>query len=223
MSITFIITAGGIGKRMGSEIPKQFLELNGKPILVHTLENLYAFEPIAQFIITLPEDWIGFWQELIQNYSIQIPHKIINGGKERFHSIQNALQEATGEIIAIHDGVRPFVSHATLNCLIEKTKIHHAAIPVLGIQESLREIIGTNSRHVNREKYKLVQTPQCFKNELIKRAYDQPYVNNFTDDASVLEALGHKVELVDGNPENIKITSPLDLEIGKSIRNMKPI
>jgi 2-C-methyl-D-erythritol 4-phosphate cytidylyltransferase len=213
MKKTFIVTAGGIGKRMGSEIPKQFIEIQGKPILMHTLENLYSFSPDAQFILTLPVEWFSYWNDLIKKHKFQITIDLIEGGKERFDSIQNALKLVTGDIVAIHDGVRPFVSHTTLQNLFEKVSSHKAVIPIVSINESLREIVGDYSEHIQREKYKIVQTPQIFQTEIIKSAYTQPFSDEFTDDASVVEKSGTRIELVQGNYENIKITSPEDLKL----------
>lgn len=221
MTKTFIITAGGIGKRMGTEIPKQFIEINDKPILLYTLENLHQFDQDAQLIVTLPFEWISYWNEFMERKSINIPHEVVEGGKERFYSIQNALKKATGEVIAIHDGVRPFVSHSTLNRLFEKVKDCKAVIPVLSVKESMREITENPSKHINRERYKMVQTPQCFQRELIVGAYEQPFDQHFTDDASVVESSGYFVELVDGNEENIKLTTPFDLQVAKTILSQK--
>ena len=213
MKRSFVVTAGGIGKRMGSEIPKQFIEIQGKPILMHTLENLYAFASDAQFILTLPSEWFSYWNDLIKNKKFTIPIELVEGGKERFHSIQNALKIVNGDVVAIHDGVRPFVSHTTLQNLFEKVSSHKAVIPILSIKESLREIVGDYSKHVQREKYKIVQTPQIFQTEIIKSAYTLTFSPEFTDDASVVEKSGTRIELVEGNNENIKITTPEDLNL----------
>jgi 2-C-methyl-D-erythritol 4-phosphate cytidylyltransferase len=217
MQKSFIITAGGIGKRMNSDLPKQFLELDKKPILLLTLENLHAFDSQAEFIITLPSEWMDYWKEVLIKHSCTIPHQLIPGGQERFHSIKNALEAATGEVIAIHDGVRPFVSHQTLDRLFQDLNRNLAVIPVLSIKESLRKIDVSETEHVNRENFKLVQTPQCFERTLINQAYQQDYDRNFTDDASVVEAYGYKITWVEGNEENIKITSPFDLLIAQTL------
>lgn len=217
MQKSFIITAGGIGKRMNSDLPKQFLELDKKPILLLTLENLHAFDSQAEFIITLPSEWMDYWKEVLIKHSCSIPHQLIPGGQERFHSIKNALEAATGEVIAIHDGVRPFVSHQTLDRLFQDLNRNLAVIPVLSIKESLRKIDVSETEHVNRENFKLVQTPQCFERTLINQAYQQDYDRNFTDDASVVEAYGYKITWVEGNEENIKITSPFDLLIAQTL------
>ncbi len=222
MKKSFIITAGGIGKRMNSNLPKQFLELENKPILLLTLENLHAFDSEAEFIITLPIEWMDYWKEILTKHSCTITHQLISGGLERFHSIKNALEAATGEVIAIHDGVRPFVSHQTLDRLFQDLNRNLAVIPVLSIKESLRKMEVSETEHVNRENFKLVQTPQCFERNLIIQAYQQDFNSSFTDDASVVEAHGYKIAWVDGNEENIKITSPFDLLIAKSLIKNEP-
>jgi len=210
-----IITAGGIGKRMGTELPKQFLLVKGKPIIFHTIQKFYAVDSEIEIIVVLPESSVPFWEMLCQKYLFTIEHKVVVGGEERFHSIQNGLIETTGDIIAVHDAVRPCVSKDVIrNCFVTAEKFG-AAIPVLSISESLRKIVGENSNAVNREDFKIVQTPQCFKIEIIQKAYRQHYSKLFTDDASVVEADGQKINLIDGNRENIKITTPEDLKLAE--------
>jgi 2-C-methyl-D-erythritol 4-phosphate cytidylyltransferase len=213
MTTTFIVTAGGLGKRMGSDIPKQFIEIHGKPILMHTLLKLQAFNSQAQFILTLPSDWCAYWVDLQKKHDFTMDIRVVDGGKERFHSIKNALKFAEGEIIAIHDGVRPLISHETLQGLMEGVAKHRAVIPVLGIKESVRLISENTSETINRDLLKIVQTPQVFTKELIQRAYECEFSNIFTDDASVVEKTGVSIHFVQGNEENIKITTPLDLQL----------
>lgn len=208
---TFIITAGGIGKRMESELPKQFLLLKNKPVLLHTLERFYEADQTAQIFITLPEDWLDYWNKLIRQYHCSIPHKVISGGKERYDSIKNALKEAEGNIISIHDGVRPLVSVKTINDCIQSAEEKGNGIPCFPIKESVRKLSGNCSTAVNRTDYVLVQTPQCFSSEIIKKAYEQPFHPGITDDASLVEEAGYDIYLVKGNEENIKITTPTDL------------
>ena len=215
MTTTFIVTAGGIGKRMGSDIPKQFIEINGLPILMHTLHKLHGFNSKAQFILTLPGDWFDYWNDLRKKHDFLIDVELVEGGQERFHSIKNALKIAQGDIIAIHDGVRPLVSKDTLERLVDGVKKYRAVIPVLGMKESVRMLRENQSEAINRDLVKIVQTPQFFSNELIQRAYKSEFSNEFTDDASVVEKLGFSVELVPGNEENIKITTPLDLKMAE--------
>lgn len=215
MTTTFIVTAGGIGKRMGTDIPKQFIEINGLPILMHTLLKLYTFNSKAQLILTLPGDWFDYWKDLRKKHDFLIDVELVEGGQERFHSIKNALKFAQGDIIAIHDGVRPLVSKDTLERLVDGVKKYRAVIPVLGIKESVRMLRENQSEAINRDLVKIVQTPQFFIKELIQRAYTSEFSNEFTDDASVVEKLGFSVELVPGNEENIKITTPLDLKMAE--------
>jgi 2-C-methyl-D-erythritol 4-phosphate cytidylyltransferase len=212
-TFSIILTAGGIGQRMGAEIPKQFLEIAGKPILLHTLERFYSFDPSAQIIITLPSDQEKFWQKIFEKHVCSIPHQVIIGGKERYHSIKNALQFCTGEFVAIHDGVRPLVSKGTWERCTNAVDKYGQVIPAIPIRESIRQIFDDASRAVNRAEYCIVQTPQCFKKDVIQRAYENPYHSGITDDAGLVEELGMQIHLVEGNEENIKITTPYDLKI----------
>jgi 2-C-methyl-D-erythritol 4-phosphate cytidylyltransferase len=217
MKRSIIITAGGIGKRMESELPKQFLRLGNKPVLLHTLERFFAFDPTAQLLLTLPKDWVGYWQTILEEYNIQIPHELVDGGLERFHSIHNALDKCTGDQIAIHDGVRPLVSLATIERCFEGLNNASAVVPVMGLKDSIRKGVFEKSESVDRTQYFLVHTPQCFDAKTIKKAYLQGFNPRFTDDASVVEAIGVCPLLVLSNEENIKITSPIDLKILSAI------
>lgn len=212
---TIIITAGGIGTRMQSDVPKQFLVIDDQPVLMHTLRRFYSFDPKIQIILTLPSDWISYWKELLEKYQCDIPHQIVEGGKERFDSIKNALRMSQGNLIGVHDGVRPFVSKKTISeCFLTAEKVG-AAIPYLPIHESMRQISGETSVGVNRVEFVTVQTPQCFQREILLNAYEQSFKNSFTDDASVVESNGGKITLVLGNQENIKITTPNDIKIAE--------
>lgn len=213
MKKSIIITAGGIGKRMESEIPKQFLLLGSKPVLIHTLERFFEFDPTAQLIVTLPKDWTDHWKALLSKYDIHIPHELVDGGTERFHSIQNALAICTGEQIAIHDGVRPLVSNETIARCFAGLNHSKAVVPVLNLKDSLRTGTLEKSESVDRSRFYLVHTPQCFDASIIRQAYLQGYQAHFTDDASVVEAIGVSPLLVMSNEENIKVTSPTDLKI----------
>jgi len=208
---SIIITAAGSGKRMGSEIPKQFLPLLGKPVLMHTIERLHAWSPESQLVLTLPGHSIGEWQQLSVEHAFTIDLTIIAGGAERYHSIQNALQTCTGEVIAVHDGVRPLVSTETLNRLFDAAEIHPAVIPVTPVKDSLRSVEGTGSHAVPRSLFRIVQTPQVFHAAVLEKAYELPFSENLTDDASLVEQSGIAIYLVDGNEENLKITTPSDL------------
>ncbi len=212
---TVIITAGGIGKRMEANLPKQFLCIDGKPILMRTIQRFFDYNSAIQIIVTLPHDWVEFWKELCEKHNFQISHEIVDGGKERFHSIKNALQKANGSIVAVHDGVRPFVSKETIQSCMMEAKMKGAAIPFLEMKESIREIGIGNSRAVNRARFITIQTPQCFQKEILVNAYKQEYHAGITDDASLVEQMGITIQLVPGNEENSKITSPIDLKIAE--------
>lgn len=218
MKLYALIVAGGTGKRMGAEIPKQYLELAGKPVLMHTLERFKAFDDSIEIITVLPENQIRFWADLQKKYSFTIPHTLVKGGKSRFFSVRNGLKFVeTPGIVAIHDGVRPFVSLDTITRCFETAKKLGNAIPVISPIDTLRMVDENGSYPINRLHVKQVQTPQVFKAELIKQAYEQEYIPGFTDDATVLEKTGVKINLVEGNRENIKITNPEDLLISNAL------
>lgn len=216
-----IITAGGVGKRMGTEIPKQFLLLAGQPILMRTLQQMQSFLPEAQFIITLPEEWKIEWKRLCKEHMCNIPHDVVSGGTERFHSVKNALEKCIGENILIHDGVRPLVNKETVNRGMNSLKTHASSVPVLEIVESMRKRVEDINQSVNRSQYVVVQTPQCFHRKEIVRAYEVDFDPNFTDDASVLERAGHEIFLFEGNRENVKITQQSDLGLAEHYWSMR--
>lgn len=218
-----IIVAGGSGKRMNAEIPKQFIEIHGKPILMHTLEVFHRFDESMQLILVLPTVQIEVWKELCKKYSFEFPHKIVAGGQTRFESVKNGLKDIkVPALVAVHDGVRPLISLETISRCFESAEKFGAAIPVFDLVESIRQVTETGSQSVDRKAYKLVQTPQVFDAELLKKAYEQDFSPLFTDDASVVEAIGQHVELVEGNRENIKLTTGIDLEIAEILmRNKK--
>jgi 2-C-methyl-D-erythritol 4-phosphate cytidylyltransferase len=214
-----IIVAGGSGRRMDAEIPKQFLLLNGKPVLMHTCDTFYRFDPSLSFIIVLPAIHIATWETLCKTHSFTIPHHIVEGGPERFYSVRNALQAIHHDenLVAIHDGVRPLVSHETIQTAFDTAYKYGNATPVIPVIESVREQSSTENHIIDRSILQLIQTPQVFKCSLICKAYEQDYSSTFTDDASVLEKMGEKIVLTKGNPENIKITRPIDLIIAEAL------
>lgn len=214
-----VIVAGGKGTRMQSDLPKQFLLLKGKPILMHTLEVFYTFDASVEIILVLPKDQQVYWKELCEEFSFSVPHQIADGGSTRFHSVFNGLSKIKDEgVVAIHDGVRPFVSLSVLATCYGEAEKKKAIIPVIDVQESLREIKGEGeTRMVDRSKFLIVQTPQVFEVETLKNAYKQPYTSLFTDDASVVEANGGVIHTVKGNEENIKLTTPYHLKIAESL------
>lgn len=213
---TVIIVAGGTGKRMQADIPKQFIELKSKPILMHTIEVFVKYDHHINIIVVLPENQMAVWKQMCKKYNFNITHQMVAGGVTRFDSVKNGLELAPDEgLVAVHDGVRPLVSVQTIHRCFEKAERTGAAIPVVDIVESIRKVDGNDNEAVDRNLYKAVQTPQVFDVQILKAAYRQDYVPTFTDDASVVEAFGHKISIVEGNKENIKITTPFDLEIGE--------
>lgn len=215
MDKSVIIVAGGKGERMKSDTPKQFLECADKPILMHTITIFWNFDKEMKILLVLPESQIQYWAELIKKYRFNIPHRVIAGGKTRFHSVKNAidtLDEKT-ELVAIHDGVRPLVSQDTIERCFETAEKTGSAIPALALSESIRQVFDNKSIALDRSRYKMVQTPQVFRADIVIKSYQQPFSEKYTDDASVVETLGYKIHLVDGNVENIKITTPYDLKM----------
>ena len=212
-----IIVAGGKGLRMGGEVPKQFLPIGGIPVLMRTMMRFRAYSPDLQIILVLPKAQQEYWRSLCQQHQFNIPYLLADGGKTRFHSVQNGLalipDDADG-VVGVHDGVRPFVSVAVIGRCYEEARKSQAVIPVVPVVETLRHVTeGTKPR----DEYRLVQTPQCFDIQLLKAANTQPYTDAFTDDASVVESYGHAITLVDGNRENIKITTPGDLRMAEML------
>lgn len=211
-----IIVAGGSGSRMGAAQPKQFLPLNGKAILQHSIECFHRVDPTFKYIVVLPEQHADYWANhcRIKNYPVK--HEIVFGGPERFYSVRNAVEQLKGKgIAAIHDAVRPLVSKDTIKRVLDMAAKQGNAVPVIEVEESLRKINSVSSEHVNRRDYRIVQTPQAFDIELLKHAYRQAFHPTFTDDASVVEASGVKINLVEGNRENIKITHPKDIKLAE--------
>ena len=219
-----IIVAGGKGLRMGSDIPKQFLPIGGKPVLMRTLERFREYSADLQIILVLPEAQQDYWRQLCEKYHFDVKYQLANGGQTRFHSVQNGLalvpDDAEG-VVGVHDGVRPFPSIEVIRNCFETARTAKAVIPVIPVVETVRHLEGERSVTVPRDEYKLVQTPQTFDIQLLKAANRQPYNDGFTDDASVVESYGHEITLVEGNRENIKITTPYDITIAEATLNSK--
>ena len=232
-----IIVAGGKGLRMGSDIPKQFLPIGGKPVLMRTIERFREYSEDLKIILVLPEAQQDYWQELCRKYNFQIEYLLANGGQTRFHSVQNGLalvpDDAEG-VVGVHDGVRPFPSIEVIHNCYETARTAKAVIPVIPVVETVRHLTREQessdisltshlspltSKTVPRDDYRLVQTPQTFDIQLLKAANRQPYNDGFTDDASVVESYGHAITLVEGNRENIKITTPYDIVVAEAIIN----
>lgn len=219
MSDYVIIVAGGKGLRMGSDIPKQFLPIGGRPVLMRTLERFRDYSPTLHIILVLPKAQQDYWQQLCREYDFRVEYQLADGGETRFHSVQHGLalipDDAEG-VVGVHDGVRPFPSMEVIRNCYETARTAKAVIPVTPVVETLRLLSApSSSRTVPRDDYRLVQTPQTFDIQLLKAANRQPYCDGFTDDASVVESYGHAITLVDGNRENIKLTTPYDLKLAE--------
>jgi 2-C-methyl-D-erythritol 4-phosphate cytidylyltransferase len=213
-----LIVAGGSGSRMGSELPKQFIELAGKPILMHTIEAFLQFDRSINIVLVLPGEQIDHWHRLCQKHHFSIEHTITQGGETRFQSVKNGLSCITEPgLIGVHDGVRPFVSLDTLSRTYELAAQKGNAVPVIDAYESVREATEMKNRALNRSHIKLVQTPQVFHSSVLIEAYQTPFKETFTDDASVVEAAGLTIYLSEGNRENIKLTTPFDLKIARCL------
>lgn len=226
-----IIVAGGKGLRMGGEVPKQFLPVGGIPVLMRTMMRFHQFSPMLQLILVLPKPQQDYWCNLCRQHNFPLPadassqpsklsYQLADGGATRFHSVQSGLtlipDDADG-LVGVHDGVRPFVSVDVIARCYDVARTDRAVVPVVPVVESMRLIDGQSSKSVPRADYRLVQTPQVFDIQLLKAANRQPYSDAFTDDASVVESYGHSVTMVDGNRENIKITTPFDLKIAEAL------
>lgn len=218
MKKAVIIVAGGSGSRMKSDIPKQFLLLKDEPILMHTIRAFYNYDVAIKVVLVLPSEQLDYWQQLCEAYSFKIEHQITEGGSSRFHSVQNGLKLINELcLVGVHDGVRPLVNSDTLERCYTGAEINGNAIPVTDSIESIRELQDDSNIAVDRSVYKMVQTPQVFTVEILQEAYKQEFTNLFTDDASVVEKLGIQIHLVEGNRENIKVTTPMDLKIGECL------
>ena len=216
---TILIVAGGRGTRMGGPQPKQFLELAGRPVLMHTLEAFDRWDASARLIVVLPEDQIDTWKRLCEAHVFGRIHRVVAGGETRFHSVRNGLGAvASNGLIAVHDGVRPLVAPSVIAACFAAAADGGAAVPVVPVVESVREVdTDGGSRPVDRTRLRVVQTPQVFRADVLRAAYCLPYDPRFTDDASVVEASGVAVRLVPGNRENIKLTTPMDLLLAEQL------
>jgi 2-C-methyl-D-erythritol 4-phosphate cytidylyltransferase len=213
-----IIVAGGVGKRMGGDLPKQYHLLRSKPILIRTLEAVHNSAPDAKIILVIAKEMFEFWNKMCKDYDCKVEHKLAEAGKERFFSVLSGIKALEGEdidLVAVHDGVRCFVDKEIFdNCFLTAKKFGAAICACTSI-----ESVRYKDNAVNRDEIYLVQTPQCFKYEILKKAYESPYNVSFTDDASVVEALGEKIHIVEGSRKNIKITTPLDFKIAEFFIN----
>ena len=215
-----IIVAGGSGTRFGAEMPKQFLELGGRPILMRTIQAFGENSDVAfDVIVTLPEGQMALWHDLCDRYGFTVPHRVVPGGETRWHSVKNALNSigvmTDVDIIAVHDGVRPLVTAELIDRTIAAARQTGAAIPVVALNDSVRQVTGDISHALDRSSLRAVQTPQAFAARLLIDAYSSPYQPTFTDDASVVERLNHPISLVEGDTRNLKITRPMDLALAE--------
>lgn len=218
MKKSVIVVAGGSGLRMGSSVPKQFLLLNNLPVLMHTLKRFYEFDVEINIIVVLPENETERWKSLIAKYNFQIKHTITSGGPTRFHSVKNGLSHISENcLIAIHDGVRPLCSPTLINHCFEEAENFSNAIPAIKITDSIRETNRENNFSLDREKLRIIQTPQCFKSSPLIKAYENKNAESFTDDAGVFESSGNKIHLVNGEKSNIKITEYTDLSVAAAL------
>lgn len=216
-----ILVAGGKGLRMGSDIPKQFLPLRGRPVLMHTIDVFRRTYPDIHIILVLPREQQDYWRQLCGQHDYDVEVCVADGGETRFHSVRNGLSQipdgARG-VVGVHDGVRPFVSPEAIRRCYEAAEEFGAVVPVVPVVETVRQLLADgSSMTVDRNAYRLVQTPQTFDIQLLKKAYGQPFDPFFTDDASVVEAMGHPIKLVEGNNENIKLTNPADLKLAEGM------
>lgn len=215
-----IIVAGGVGRRMGASLPKQFMMLGNNPILVHTINRMREALPAAEIVVVLPEEYIPLWNNLSARFDVA-QHRVVAGGKERFHSVAAGLAALSDEVkyIAVQDGVRPLVSKRLIISLILAAENHEAVIPAIAPADSCRVIDGNESQIIDRNTLRLVQTPQVFQAAVLQQAYTQPFSPAFTDDASVVEQAGTKVHICEGERTNIKITTPEDISFAEAIIN----
>jgi len=214
-----IIVAGGTGTRMQAAVPKQFLLLAGKPVLMHTIEAFHSSAAKPAIILVLPVDYHTYWNELCVEHHFKVPHQLITGGETRFHSVKNGLDliSDTDTVIAVHDAVRPLVSRTIIEDTYQYAAGHGNAVTCVKSRDSVRLMEAGVSRSLVRDEVYLVQTPQTFQSAQIKRAYEQVYDPKFTDDASVVEETGIKINLFEGSHQNIKITFPEDIAIAEAI------
>lgn len=218
MQRSTIIVAGGLGKRMGAAMPKQFLLLKGRPLLMWTLEAFHGYDAGMPLVLVLSPDHHDTWKALCATHAFGLPHTLVAGGAERFHSTQEGLKAVTHDgLVAVHDGVRPLVSAELITRCFAAAEAHGAAIPVVPIGPSVREVTDEGSQAVDRSRLRAVQTPQCFRVPLLRRAFELPFDPAFTDEATLVERLGVEIHLVEGEEHNIKVTSPFDLKVAELV------
>jgi 2-C-methyl-D-erythritol 4-phosphate cytidylyltransferase len=219
-----LIVAGGKGTRIKTKLPKQFLELKGKPILLHTIEAFYRYSEQIIIILVLPEDDFEIWDAICKKFNFNKPIILQKGGETRFQSVKNGLNKIEGPgLVAIHDGVRPLVSEDIIGASFHLAAVHQSAVAAVRLKDSIRMTDQDNTKAVDRSRFRLIQTPQTFDIDLIKKAYEMKEDASLTDDASVAERSGHVISLFEGSYENIKITTPEDLIVAEALLNSKSV
>jgi 2-C-methyl-D-erythritol 4-phosphate cytidylyltransferase len=219
-----LIVAGGKGTRIKSRLPKQFLELNGKPTLLHTLEAFFRYSKSISIVLVLPEDDFQIWNDLCKKHQFNKPIILQKGGESRFQSVKNGLEKIDGPgLVAIHDGVRPLVSEDIIGASFRLAAVHQSAVAAVRLKESIRMTDQDNTKAVDRSRFRLIQTPQTFDVDLIKQAYQLKEDASLTDDASVAERSGHVISLFEGSYENIKITTQEDLIVAEALLNSRKL
>ncbi len=218
MEKTIIIVAGGQGMRFNSEKPKQFLYIRERPILMHTIDLFHYYDRKMQIILGIAENYFSYWESVCEQFHFDVPYILSPGGETRYHTVRNALPEIKkGNLVGIHDAVRPLIYKSTIDRCYEAAEKSGAAIPCVPVHNTIREVTKEGSRWVDREKLRAVQTPQVFQYDVLMKGYEQEYSESFTDDASIVEKAGYPVTLVEGNTENIKITEPEDMVFAEAV------
>ena len=220
-NLSVVIVAGGTGRRMQNDTPKQFLILGNEPVLMHTIRRFASFGPVEEIIVVLPASQQSVWEKLCRSYAFTIPHTTVAGGDNRFESVRCGLQACNphNEYVAVHDGVRPFVSPELLLRTYTHAVSYGNAVPAVPVTDTLRRLIPGEkaNRSIDRSLFRAVQTPQIFRTETIRAGYGQPFRPDFTDDSSVVERLGESIHLSEGDYANFKLTTPLDLLVAERL------
>lgn len=214
MDRSTILVAGGSGRRLGGPVPKQFQTVKGRPLLMWTIEAFHRFDAEMALIVVLPQEHFDIWKALCMGHHFRVPHEVVAGGEQRWHSVKAGLERVDGNgLVAVHDGVRPLVSPALIARCFEAAHQQAAAVPVVPVVPSIRETTADGSRALDRSRLLAVQTPQCFHTDLLRKAFEQPYDPTFTDEATLVERLGVRVALLEGEDSNIKVTTPMDMRV----------
>lgn len=217
MERSTIIVAGGSGKRLGGPVPKQFQSVKGRPLLMWTIDAFHRYDAAMPLIVVLPKEHFEIWRALCMGHRFFIEHQVVAGGEQRYHSVKAGLEKVEGDgLVAVHDGVRPLVSTGLIGRCFDAAHQQGAAIPVVPVVPSVRETTADGSRALDRSKLLAVQTPQCFHADLLRKAFALPYDPTFTDEATMVERLGVKVNLVEGEENNIKVTTALDMKLAEA-------